>query len=221
MEQSTVNEMLAWQSGVRLEAVAKKLQARGFEAEVCATREAARERVLDVAKDAATIGFGGSLSVACLNLTRALRDAGKEILNHGFPNLSAEEKMEIMRRQLTCDLFLSSTNALTEEGELVNIDGNGNRVAAMIFGPKRVVVVAGRNKLVTGGVPAAIARIAAVAGPVNAYRLGKKTPCAATGTCVDCARANEETICRVTTVLRRRPRCTPFTVLLVNEDLGL
>ena len=221
MEQNTVDEMLKWQSAHRLEAVADRLRQRGFEAEVCETREAARERVLALAEPAHSVGFGGSLTVACLNLTRPLREAGKEILNHGFPGLSPEEKMEIMRRQLTCDLFLTSTNALTEEGVLVNVDGNGNRVAAMIFGPRQVVLVAGRNKLVRGGVQEALARIAEVSGPVNAYRLARKTPCAETGVCVNCAGKCLASICRATTVLRQRPTSTPFRVLLVNEDMGL
>lgn len=221
MEQSTVDELLSWSSATRLAAVAEKLRARGFAAEVCATRAEARARILEMAQSAGSVGFGGSLSVACLNLTRELREAGKEILNHGFPNLTPEEKMEIMRRQLTCDLFLASTNALTEDGVLVNIDGNGNRVAAMFFGPHQVALVVGRNKLVEGGVHAALARIAAVAGPVNAHRLGKKTPCAATGACAACSGACPESICRVTTIIKQRPACTPITVLLVNEDMGL
>lgn len=221
MEQSTVDGMLAWQGGVRLAAVAERLRARGFEAEVCETRGDARGRVLALAREAGSVGFGGSLSVACLNLTRELREAGKEILNHGFPNLSPEEKLEIMRRQLTCDLFLSSVNALTDDGVIVNVDGNGNRVASTIFGPRRVVFVVGRNKVVTGGVHAALARVRAVAGPVNAHRLGKRTPCAATGACADCAGSCPESICRVVTIIRQRPSCTPATVILVNEDLGL
>lgn len=221
MDQSTVDGMLAWQSGIRLEALAEKLRARGFDVKVCATRDEARAQVVTLAETAGSVGFGGSLSVACLNLTRELRDAGKEILNHGFPNLTAEQKMEIMRRQLTCDLFLSSVNAITDDGVIVNIDGNGNRVAAMIFGPKQVVLVIGRNKIVTGGVHAALERIAAVAGPVNAYRLGRKTPCAATGACANCAGRCDESICRATTIIKQRPASTPTTVLLVNEDLGL
>ncbi len=221
MEPSVVNEMLAWQSRKRLEAVAQKLQARGFDAEVCATAQDARARLLELAKDAHSIGFGGSLSVACLNVTRELRDAGKEILNHGFPNLTPEEKMEIMRKQLTSDLFVTSVNALTDDGIIVNIDGNGNRVAAMIFGPRQVVLVVGRNKLVRGDVDAALVRIAEVAGPVNAYRLGRKTPCAETGACANCAGRCPESICRATTILRQRPVSTPTMVLLVNEDLGL
>lgn len=221
MDQSTVDNMLAWQSGIRLEALAGKLRARGFEVNVCADLAAARAQVVSYAELATSIGFGGSLSVACMNLTRELRDAGKEILNHGFPNLTPEERMEIMRKQLTCDLFLSSVNAITDDGVIVNIDGNGNRAAAMFFGPKQVVLVIGRNKIVTGGVHAALERIAAVAGPVNAYRLGRKTPCAVTGTCANCSGSCDDSICRVTTIIKQRPANTPMTILLVNEDLGL
>lgn len=129
--------------------------------------------------------------------------------------------MTIMRRQLTCDLFLTSANALTEEGILVNIDGNGNRVASSIFGPQHVVFLIGRNKLVRGDEQAALARIAEVAGPVNAYRLGKKTPCAESARCQNCAGRCPESICRVTTIIRQKPSCTKVTILLVNEDLGL
>lgn len=221
MEQSTVDAMLSWQSTARLERVAEKLRKRGFEVTCCDTREAARTQVLALAAEAKTIGFGGSLSVACLNLTREMATAGKEILNHGFPNLSAEERDEIRRRQLTCDCFLSSVNALTDDGIIVNVDGVGNRVAAMIYGPRRIVLVIGRNKLVNGDVDAALARIAETAAPVNAYRLGCKTPCAATGQCAHCAGANDGSICRVTTVIRQRPMASVVNILLVNEDLGL
>jgi hypothetical protein len=221
MDQSTVDTMLTWQSTARLERVAEKLRKRGFETTCCANRDEARAKVIEYADGAQSIGFGGSLSVACLNLTREFRDAGKEILNHGFPNLTAEERDAIRRRQLVCDCFLSSVNALTDDGIIVNIDGTGNRVAAMIYGPRRVVLVIGRNKLVKGDVDAAIARIAEIAGPVNAYRLGCKTPCAVTGQCANCAGSNEGSICRVTTVIRQRPPMSDIKILLVNEDLGL
>lgn len=221
MEQSAVNELLAWQSTARLEAVATKLRKRGFEVELCADREGARSRVLQLAESAQNVGFGGSLSVACLNLTRDLRNAGKEILNHGFPNLTPEEHETIRRRQMTCDLFLSSVNALTDEGVIVNVDGVGNRVAAMIHGPKQILLVIGRNKLVSGGVDAALARISEIAAPVNAHRLGCQTPCAATGKCAHCAGSNEGSICRVTTIIHQRPLYSAVTILLVNDDLGL
>ena len=123
-----------------------------------------------------------------------------------------------MRRELTCDLFLTSANALTADGRLVNIDGNGNRVAASIFGPRRVVFVVGRNKIVDGGIDVAIDRIKREACPPNCRRLNKKTPCATTGVCADCS--SPDRICKVTVVMDRRPSQTDACVLLVDEDLG-
>jgi hypothetical protein len=126
--------------------------------------------------------------------------------------------MNLMRRQLTCDLFLSGTNALTLSGELVNIDATGNRVAAMFFGPRKVIVVAGRNKLVDGTVHDAIQRVKNRATPPNSRRLNFKTPCASTGFCSDCN--SPDRLCRVTTVIDRKPRFTDVRVLVVNADLG-
>ena len=221
MEQSAVDALLGWQSAARLNAVAEKLRKRGYDVAVCPTREEARARVMAFAEPAQSVGFGGSLSVACLNLTRELREAGKEILNHGFPNLTPEERDTIRRRQLTCDLFLSSVNALTDEGLLVNVDGVGNRVAAMIYGPRKVVLVIGRNKLVRGTEEDAMKRLVEVAAPVNAYRLGCKTPCSVTGRCASCVGSNEGSICRITTVIRQRPMASDITILLVDDDMGL
>ena len=143
---------------------------------------------------------------------------GREILNHGDPALSRDEKIGVMRRQLTCDLFLSGTNALTLSGELVNIDATGNRAAAMFFGPRKVIVVAGRNKLVDGTVQDAIQRVKNWATPPNSRRLKYKTPCASTGFCCDCN--SPDRLCRVTTVIERPPRLTDMRVLVVNADLG-
>ncbi|MDO4527459.1 MAG: lactate utilization protein [bacterium] len=222
MEQSKVNEMLAWASQKKLDAVGKKLEARGFKVIACADRTAARSALMKLlaAPEHQTIGFGGSMSVGVLEVEPELAAAGKTLLNHGNPSLSFEEKMAVMRAQLTCDVFVASTNALTEDGILVNIDGNGNRVAAMIFGPKQVVLVVGRNKLVPD-VHAGLERIAQLAGPVNAYRLNRKTPCATTGSCGHCSGACPESICRMTTIVKQPSANTPTTILLVNDDLGL
>ena len=202
----------------RLEEVAAALRRRGFSAECFATGAAAAARVTELAADARSVGFGGSMTVAALGLAETLAAAGKEIWRHGDPKWRPEEKMDVMRRELTCDLFLTSANALTADGRLVNIDGNGNRVAASIFGPKRVVFVVGRNKIVDGGIDAAIDRIKREACPPNCRRLNKKTPCAATGVCADCS--SPDRICSVTVVMDRRPSRTDVQVLLVDEDLG-
>ena len=202
----------------RLETTAAALRRRGFAAECFATGAAAAARVSELAADAKSVGFGGSMTLAALGLAETLAAAGKEIWRHGDPKWRPEEKMDVMRRELTCDLFLTSANALTADGRLVNIDGNGNRVAASIFGPRRVAFVVGRNKIVDGGIDAAIDRIKREACPPNCRRLNKQTPCALTGECADCS--SPDRICMVTVVMDRRPRSTDVHVVLVDEDLG-
>lgn len=222
MEQSHVNEMLAWSSQKRLANVAQKLKARGFKVLSCANRDEARTVLMDLLKqpEVHSIGFGGSMTVSVLNLASELQAAGKTLLDHGNPKLSFEEKMNVMRAQLTSDVFVASVNALTEDGILVNIDGNGNRVAAMIFGPKQVILVISRNKLVAD-VHAGLDRIAKIAGPTNAFRLNRKTPCFTTGTCGHCSGACPESICRMTTLIKQPSANTPTTILLVDDDMGL
>ena len=212
------DELVLWTHEKKcLKAVAALLE-NGFGAHYCATAQDASDYIIREAADATTVGFGGSMSVAGLQVENCLREMGKEILNHGSTDLSRDEKMDIMRRQLTCDLFLSGTNALTLSGELVNIDATGNRVAAMFFGPRKVIVVAGRNKLVDGTVHDAIMRVKNWATPPNSKRLNFKTPCATTGFCSDCHAPDR--LCRVTTVIDRKPRFTDLRVLVVNADLG-
>lgn len=198
--------------------VAESLRKRGFDVEICATKEDAAEKVMAIAKDATSVGFGGSRTLAELQLPEKMAAAGKTILRHGDPDLTPEQKMEVMRQELTCDLFLLSANALTLDGRIVNIDGNGNRVAASIFGPQGVVFVVGRNKLIDGGIDDAIQRIKTEACALNCRRLGRKTPCAVTGVCADCD--SPDRICRATVILERRPTRTPSTVILVDENLG-
>ena len=124
----------------------------------------------------------------------------------------------VLTRGADCDVFLLSANAVTADGRIVNIDGNGNRVAASIYGPKKVVFVVGRNKLVDGGLDDAVARIKRCACPPNCRRLNKRTPCALTGECADCS--SPDRICMVTVVMDRRPRSTDVHVVLVDEELG-
>lgn len=211
-------ELIGWSFEQKcLQAVAA-LERNDFTAIYCATGQEAFDYIIAESADAASIGFGGSMSVAGLQVESRLREMGKEILNHGIPGLAREERLELMRRQLTCDLFLSGTNALTLQGELVNIDATGNRVAAMFFGPKKVIVVAGRNKLVNGTVQEAIDRVKTWATPPNSKRLNFKTPCASTGFCSDCN--SPDRLCRVTTIIDRQPRFTDIRVLVVNEEMG-
>ncbi|RMG97833.1 MAG: lactate utilization protein [Candidatus Dadabacteria bacterium] len=213
-----MNEHARWQAERRVELAAKALEEHGFTVWVCRNREEAAERLVAEAADARTVGFGGSITLVELGMPERMAALGKECLIHGAPGLSPEERVEIMRRQLTCDLFLSGANAITLDGCIVNVDATGNRVGAVAFGPKKVRVVAGANKIVDS-VEAARARIREWAAPPNAHRLSFKTPCATTGRCVDCR--SPDRICRIVQILERRPRLTDLGVLLVPEPLGL
>ncbi|MDD2502220.1 MAG: lactate utilization protein [Geobacter sp.] len=216
---SMTNELVNWSWEQKCQKAVEALGTNGFTAVFCSKADDARRYILDTAADATTIGFGGSMTITDLGVQKNLAENGKQILNHSDPGLSRDQKMEIMRQQLTCDLFLSGSNALTLSGELINIDATGNRVAAMFFGPRMVIVVVGRNKLVDGTPQEAIQRVKQMATPPNAKRLGFKTPCATTGFCNNCN--SPDRLCRVTTIIDRKPRFTDLRVLVVNADLGL
>jgi L-lactate utilization protein LutB len=215
---SMTDELLRWTWEQKCQKAVDALGTNGFTAVYCQTPDDARHYILDAADEATSIGFGGSMSVVELGVEAVLKEQGKQILNHGSSDLSRDQKMEIMRQQLTCDLFLAGVNALTFSGELINIDATGNRVAAMLFGPRRIIVVAGRNKLVDGTPQEAIQRVKQWATPPNAKRLNFNTPCAKTGFCSNCN--SPERLCRVTTIIDRKPRFTDLRVLVVNAELG-
>lgn len=185
--------------------VVSSLVRRGFEAEAVATKEEACALVMKEAESAASVGWGGSETIKQIGARELLAKSGKDIRDH----------------QLVCDLFLLSANALLSDGRIVNIDGNGNRVAASINGPKRVVYVIGRNKIVDGGIDEAIERIRRSACPPNAKRLGKRTPCGVAGCCVGGGGCDSpDRMCKVTAVFERKPTGVSAKVILVDEDLG-
>lgn len=212
-----MDEHANWQREQLLAQAATALARNGMPAQVFADRQSALDHLIEAAGPAQTIGFGGSMTLAELGLAEMLAVAGKTVLDHSRPGLGREERRAVMQRQLSCDLFFTSTNALTLNGQLVNIDATGNRVGAMVFGPQRVIVVAGANKL-TVDLDGALRRIKTWACPPNARRLGFQTPCAETGACSDCR--SPQRICRVTTIIDRAPRATELSVCLINEDLG-
>lgn len=215
---SITTDLTSWTWEQKCQKAVEALGTNGFTAVYCATTADAQAYILDTASDATTVGFGGSMTIADLDVQTMLAEQGKEILNHSNPGLSREQKMEVMRRQLTCDLFLAGSNALTLSGELINIDATGNRAAAMFFGPRKVVVAVGRNKLVDGTPQEAIQRVKQWATPPNAKRLNFNTPCAKTGFCSNCN--SPDRLCRVTTIIDRKPRFTDLRVLVVNAELG-
>lgn len=163
------------------------------------------------------VGFGGSMTIKKLGIQEKVKSIGAVVLDHGDPSLSPEEKMETMRGELLSDVFVCSSNAVTLEGELVNIDGVGNRVAAMTFGPKKVIVVVGINKICKDEA-AAFQRIEQVAAPKNCKRLSMPNPCTQTGTCIDCKA--DTRACRVYSVIKRKPMRTDITIVVIGEELG-
>lgn len=164
------------------------------------------------------IGFGGSVTVLNeLKLHDITERLGKTLLNHNAPGLAFDEKLIIRKKELTSDLFITSTNAITLDGKLVNIDGTGNRVAAMIFGPKKVIIVCGINKIVEN-VDDAIKRIKSMSAPMNAKRVNAKTPCVETGQCMDCN--SLERICNVTTIIDKKPTLSDIEMIIIGENLG-
>ncbi|WP_304221497.1 lactate utilization protein [Gracilinema caldarium] len=198
-------------------AAVKALQKNGFDAEFVSTMEEAAKRIMEFIGAGKRIGFGGSMTIKALGIADKAKTLGAVILDHNVPGLSAEQKMEILRSQLTCDVFISSSNAVTLDGYIVNVDGNGNRVAALTFGPQKTVVVIGTNKIVRN-LEEAQARIETITSPMNNKRLDKPNPCVKTGICQDCAL--ETRICRAYQVLRRKPSLSDFTVIVVGTSLG-
>jgi L-lactate utilization protein LutB len=163
------------------------------------------------------VGTGGSLTLDQCGIRDALGSGGYHFLDWHKPGIDPDEKNQLLVQSLSCDVFLTSSNAITENGELYNVDGRGNRVAAMIFGPKKVIVVAGRNKIVRG-LAEAKERLETVAAPQNAIKLHKKTGCAAIGYCIGCH--TPDRIC-CHTVISDFQRPNRIHVILVDEDLGL
>jgi len=191
------------------------LKKHGFDAHFFSTAEQSRTAILEMVSAYESFGFGGSDTTRKIGLPEALRNSGKTIYDHW--GAAKSEDMNIRLLQGRADCFFCSANAVSATGEIVNVDGVGNRVNAMTFGVKKVVIVAGMNK-VTNDLESALRRIREVAGPMRAKSLGMQTPCAETGICSDCN--SPQRICRITTILHRKPMLTDISVILVGEELG-
>lgn len=200
----------------RCATAAEGLRKRGMDARVVRDREAAAAEVLSIIPAGAEVGCGGSVTVRELGLLEKLRERGDSVFVHE-PTMSFEESNEVRKRALVCPYYLSSSNAITLKGELVNVDGVGNRVCGITYGPGTVVIVAGANKL-TADLDEAMARIRGVAAPANAMRYNLDLPCVKRGQCADCR--SEVSICRVTTITSMRPILTDLKVILVPDELG-
>ena len=197
------------------ETLVKNLERRHFEAYYCATSEDAITKVKQLMPSGSSVTWGGSETIRRMGLTEALHEADYKVLDRDKAE-TREEQLDIYRQAFSCDYYLSSANAISEDGIIVNIDGNGNRVAAITWGPKKVIFVIGLNK-VAQNVEAALARARSTASPINAARFDIKTPCQVDGVCHNCN--SPQSICNYVHFLRNSPRGR-HVVVLVGENLG-
>lgn len=197
--------------------VVDALQKNDFDACYVDNSSEAINKVLSLIPVHATIGVGGSVTIREIELLELLIKRGHVIFSEWGENLSKTEKIERRKAGLTSDVYLTSSNAITLKGQLVNIDGTGNRVAAMIFGPKKVIIIAGANKIVDT-LDDAFARIKNIAAPLNGKRLNLSIPCAITGSCADCH--HPQRMCKVSVVIHKKPNLSDITVIIVGESLG-
>ncbi len=206
---------------LRLEVAKATLEKNNFEVHIAPDREAATTLVTETLLPAiapASISWGGSKTFVETGLYAQMKAAsGVTVLDTYDPALTGDEKLERRRQSLLVDLFVTGTNAITASGHLVNLDMIGNRIAALTFGPRNVLVLAGRNKLVAD-LEGAWERIKAYAAPVNSMRLEKKTPCAATGVCQDCK--SPQRICNTWTITEKSFPPGRVRIVLINEALG-
>ena len=212
-----MKEIHNWHSEVIGIKVVEAFKKNMFSAIYFKRNEEAIEYIMSNVKSGDKVGFGGSMTIKELGIQERVKSLGAVVLDHGDPRLTPEEKMETMRGELLSDVFLCSSNAVTLEGELVNIDGVGNRVAAMTFGPKKVIVVVGTNKICKNQAEA-FHRLEQIASPKNCKRLDMPNPCTQTGICSDCKL--DTRACRIYSVIKRKPMRTDITVVVIGEGLG-
>lgn len=201
----------------RCEAAAAALEKRWFNARWFSNTERALKAILEAIPPGSRVGAGGSVTLRESGIFDQLRERGDELVYHQA-DMKQEDSMSVRKEAISCPYFMCSSNAVTLDGELVNTDGIGNRLAGMMFGPDVVIVLAGANKIVEDR-EEAFSRIRNVAAPANARRLGLDVPCVKAGRCLDCR--TPLNICRITSIISRKPMWTDLRVFLVAEPLGL
>jgi hypothetical protein len=207
---------------IRLANLKEALEANNFEVFVADNTEDAKKVVLEQIiprTGAKSVSWGGSATLLSTGLYDALKEStDMEVLDTYDKKLSPEESLERRRRSLLVDLFLAGTNAVTESGQLVNLDMIGNRIGGITFGPKDVIILVGRNKI-TADLDEAMARTKDYAAPVNSMRLNKKTPCVKTSYCEECK--SPDRICNSWVITEKSFPKGRVKVVLINQDLGL
>ena len=211
-----ISEDMKWVNETRIEKTIKALKKNGMEACLVSNKENLINKIDEILKEGSSVTLGGSRTVFEAGVVEHLKSGRFEYFDRYEDGLSQDEIKEVFRKAFSCDGYITSSNAITEDGELYNVDGNGNRVAAMIYGPDKVIVIAGVNKIVKD-LNEAKSRVERFAAPANGKRLNRKTPCAKVGYCMDCK--SPERMCREYTVIKR-PIPGRIYVIFLNENLG-
>lgn len=196
--------------------IIKNLNKRQIEGYYCENKEEALKKALELIPEGATIGYGGSMTVVETGLMDAIKNGNYKVIDRDAVH-TKEEQRKVYGEICCSDYFLMGTNAITIDGELVNIDGRGNRVAFLCYGPENVLILAGMNKIVSD-VGAGIKRTRDIAAPPNGVRLNKKTPCAIVGKCEDCY--SPDCMCGQFVITRRSAYPNRIKVILIGEELG-
>ena len=200
----------------RGEVLVKNLQKRHFEAYYCATKEDALKQVMALIPEGSVVGWGGAVSASQVGVQAAVHAGNYTVIDRDLVSDMAE-KTRLMRECFNADYFITGANALSLDGQMVNIDGNGNRVGMIVYGPRNIIVVAGMNK-VCATLEEAVKRARTVAAPMNQQRFGLPNPCTCTGVCADCL--TETSICNQILITRNCKPAGRIKFVLVGEELG-
>ena len=201
----------------RGEVLVKNLQKRHFEAYYCATKEDALKQVMALIPEGSVVGWGGAVSASQVGVQAAVHAGNYTVIDRDLVSDMAE-KTRLMRECFNADYFITGANALSLDGQMVNIDGNGNRVGMIVYGPRNIIVVAGMNK-VCATLEDAVKRARTVAAPMNQQRFGLPNPCNVTGVCGNCK--NETSICNQIVITRHCRPVGRIKFILIGETLGM
>lgn len=212
-----MDENMKWLNEIKIDRTIDALKENGINGYYVKSRQELMDLITTLTKEGDTVSCGGSMTLFETGVIDYLRSGRFNFLDRYKEGLSGEDIKKIYREAFSADVYFSSSNAITEAGELYNVDGNGNRVAALLYGPDKVIIVAGVNKIVKN-IDEAILRNETVAAPANCKRLNTSTPCEKIGYCVDCSNTNR--ICCEYTLIKRQRNKERFHVILLNENLG-
>ena len=212
-----MNENIKWVNEKKIEKTINNLKKNNISGYYVKDNDELINLIKDIAKEGEVVSVGGSMSLFESKVIELLRSGRYEFLDRYKKDLTQEDIKEIYRKSFFADTYFASANAITEDGEIFNVDGNGNRVAAILYGPDKVVLIVGVNKIVKN-IEQAVARNRAISGPANAKRLNLSTPCVKTGQCMECN--SEDRICCEYTEIKRQKNPKRMNVIFINDTLG-